>query len=100
MLRLLPMTDRDKDAEILALPHQITVLERQLGKDKIRYTPSDRAFLAALLHGCRCTSYEDHGCSYAPTRCCVGTATSSHAAMPPPATDRKSTRMHSSHTDI
>ncbi|MFE2182846.1 integrase core domain-containing protein [Streptomyces sp. NPDC059455] len=50
MLRLLPMTDRDKDAEILALRHQITVLERQLGRDKIRFTPSDRAFLAALLH--------------------------------------------------
>ncbi|MFI0730316.1 integrase core domain-containing protein [Streptomyces sp. NPDC021225] len=50
MLRLLPMTDRSKDAEILALRHQITVLERQLGKEKIRFTPSDRAFLAALLH--------------------------------------------------
>jgi putative transposase len=32
MLRLLPMSDRDKDAEILTLRHQITVLERQLGK--------------------------------------------------------------------
>ncbi len=32
MLRLLPMTDRDKDAEILALRHRITVLERQLGR--------------------------------------------------------------------
>ncbi|MEU0844678.1 integrase core domain-containing protein [Streptomyces sp. NPDC005962] len=50
MLRLLPMADRDKDAEILALRHQITVLERQLGKEKIRFTPSDRAYLAALLH--------------------------------------------------
>nr|WP_325117037.1 hypothetical protein [Streptomyces sp. GMR22] len=50
MLRLLPTADRDKDAEILALRHQITVLERQLGKDKIRFTLSDRVFLAALLH--------------------------------------------------
>ncbi|MCA1674879.1 MAG: helix-turn-helix domain-containing protein, partial [Actinobacteria bacterium] len=50
VLRLLPMSDRDKDAEILALHHQITVLERQLGKEKVRFTPSDRAFLAALLH--------------------------------------------------
>ncbi|MFI0776311.1 hypothetical protein [Streptomyces sp. NPDC021212] len=40
MLRLLPMTDRDKDAEILTLRHQITVLERQLGKDKVRFTPA------------------------------------------------------------
>ncbi|MEV8057719.1 hypothetical protein AB0P37_14735 [Streptomyces antimycoticus] len=31
LLRLLPMSDRDKDAEILALRHQTTVLERQLG---------------------------------------------------------------------
>ncbi|KAK1177176.1 hypothetical protein B7755_002775 [Streptomyces sp. NBS 14/10] len=28
MLHLLPMTDQDKDAETLALRHQITVLER------------------------------------------------------------------------
>ena len=50
LLRLLPMSDRDKDVEILALRHQITVLERQLGKEKVRFDPSDRAFLAALLH--------------------------------------------------
>jgi hypothetical protein len=50
MLRLVPMSDRDKDTEILALRHQITVLERQLGNDRVRFTPSDRAFLAALLH--------------------------------------------------
>jgi putative transposase len=28
MLHLLPMSDRDKDIEILALGHQITVLQR------------------------------------------------------------------------
>jgi putative transposase len=50
LLRLLPMTDRDKDAEILALRHQLTVLQRQLGPTRIRFTPSDRALLAALLH--------------------------------------------------
>ena len=50
VLRLLPMGDRDKDIEILALRHQIAVLERQLGKEKVQFTPSDRAFLAALLH--------------------------------------------------
>ena len=32
------------------LRHQITVLERQLHGDKIRFTPVDRALLAALLH--------------------------------------------------
>ena len=50
MLRLLPLTDRDKDAEILALRHQITVLERQLGGDRVRFAAADRALLAALLH--------------------------------------------------
>ena len=50
MLRLLTMGDGEKDKEILALRHQITVLERQLGKEKVRFTPSGRAFLAALLH--------------------------------------------------
>lgn len=34
LLRLLPMSDRDKDAEILVLRHQITVLERQLHGDR------------------------------------------------------------------
>ncbi|MFI1338540.1 integrase core domain-containing protein [Streptomyces sp. NPDC020845] len=50
LLRLLPMSDRDKDAEILALRHQITVLERQLGDARLRFTRSYRALLAALLH--------------------------------------------------
>ncbi|WP_413804448.1 helix-turn-helix domain-containing protein [Streptomyces sp. OE57] len=50
VLRLLPMSGRDKDVEILALRHQIAVLERQLGKGKVRFSSSDRAFLAALLH--------------------------------------------------
>jgi hypothetical protein len=50
MLRLLPMSDRDKDAEILALRPQITALERQLNQERSRFTPSDRALLAALLH--------------------------------------------------
>jgi len=49
VLRLLPMSDRDKDAEILALRHQITVLQRQLGSSKVRFASADRAFLAALL---------------------------------------------------
>ncbi len=50
LLRLLPASDRDKVVEILALRHQIAVLERQLGKARPRFLPSDRAFLAALLH--------------------------------------------------
>jgi hypothetical protein len=50
MLRLLPRSDRDRDAEILALRHQIGVLQRHLGPQKIRFEPADRALLAALLH--------------------------------------------------
>ena len=59
MLRLLPMSDRDKDAEILALRHQITVLERQPGNHRVRFTPGDRAFLAALPHRCRRRCYPE-----------------------------------------
>jgi len=40
VLRLLPVGDRDKDTEILALRHQIAVLERQLGERKVRFTPA------------------------------------------------------------
>ena len=52
-LRLLPASDRDKNVEILALRHQIAVLERQLGEKKVRFAPQDRALLAALLHHLR-----------------------------------------------
>ncbi|CCH29363.1 hypothetical protein ABZ816_40100 [Actinosynnema sp. NPDC047251] len=50
LLRQLPLSDRDRDVEILALRHHITILERELGKGRPRFSPSDRAFLAALLH--------------------------------------------------
>jgi putative transposase len=50
LLRLLPVSDGDKEVEILALRHQIAALERQLGKTRPRFCPGDRAFLAALLH--------------------------------------------------
>ena len=50
LLRLLSASDRDKDIEILALRHQITVLQRQLGTTRPRFSAGDRAFLAALLH--------------------------------------------------
>ena len=50
LLRLLSGNDRDKNAEILSLRHQLAVLQRQLGKQRVRFEPADRAFLAALLH--------------------------------------------------
>lgn len=49
LLRLLPMSDRDKDAEILALRHQITVLERHLRGEKIRFASADRDRYLRLL---------------------------------------------------
>jgi transposase len=49
VLRLLPMTDREKDAEILALRHQLTIAQRQLDDQRPQLRPEDRAFLAALL---------------------------------------------------
>jgi hypothetical protein len=50
LLRLLPISDHDKDTEILVLRHQIAVLRRQLSPDKVRFAAADRAFMAALLH--------------------------------------------------
>ena len=48
LLRLLPMSDRDKDIEILALRHQLLVLQRQVGKPA--FTDTDRVMFAGLLH--------------------------------------------------
>jgi hypothetical protein len=39
MLRLLAMSDRGKDVGILALRYQITMLQRQLGREKMRFAP-------------------------------------------------------------
>lgn len=50
ILRLLAKSDRDNDLEILVLRHQITVLQRHLGRQTVRFAATDRAFLAALLH--------------------------------------------------
>ncbi|MFC9528984.1 hypothetical protein [Streptomyces sp. NPDC056975] len=40
LLRLLPMSERDKDIEILALRHQLLVLQRQVGRPA--FTDTDR----------------------------------------------------------
>ena len=50
VLRLLPMTDREKGAETLVLRHRITLLERQLDGTKARFTDQAQALPAALLH--------------------------------------------------
>ncbi|MGW6357643.1 hypothetical protein ACWFR5_21305 [Streptomyces sp. NPDC055092] len=46
-LRLLPMNARDKDIEILALRHQMTVLQRRLGPAKAAFRIEGPAFLSA-----------------------------------------------------
>lgn len=84
MLHLLPMGDRDKTVEILALRHQIMTLERQLREERVRFTPSDRAFLAAQLHGSPGTCSAECGCWCVRTRYCAGTTTFSPAAILPP----------------
>jgi putative transposase len=35
---LLPASSRDKDAGVLALRHQLLILQRQLGPDRVRFT--------------------------------------------------------------
>jgi hypothetical protein len=43
MLLLLPVSDREKDVEILALRHQIAVLERQLNGQPVRFHAIEHA---------------------------------------------------------
>ena len=48
ILRLLTMSGHEKDIEILALRHQLLVLQGPVGKPT--FTATDRAVLAGLLH--------------------------------------------------
>jgi hypothetical protein len=75
LLRLLPISSRAKDVEILALRHQLTVLERQLGGERVRFNPADRAFLAALLHRLPAPCCTRSDSWFGLRRCCVGIAT-------------------------
>jgi hypothetical protein len=69
------MADRAKDAKILTPPHQIMVLERQLHGQKAQFTPTDRAFLAALPHRLPTLCSTGPGGWYAPRPNCADTAT-------------------------
>jgi hypothetical protein len=73
--RLLPGSDRDKDAEILALRHQLAVLHRQLGDQRVRFEPSDRAWLAVLLQQLPRASLCRLRLLVRPDTICAGTAT-------------------------
>jgi putative transposase len=48
VIRLVPTSDTGKDVEILALRHQLAILQCQI--ERPRLTGTDRVFLAALLH--------------------------------------------------
>jgi hypothetical protein len=65
------------------LRHQLTVLQRQLDGDKVRFTPADRALLAALLHRLPRPTLRRSDCSCARIPCWAGIATSSPDATPP-----------------
>jgi hypothetical protein len=82
LLWLLPVSGQDKDAEILALRHQLLVLQRQLGPDRARFTPADRALLAALLHRLPRNVLKRLHLVVRPIPCSAGTAIWSHAGTP------------------
>jgi hypothetical protein len=46
LLQLLPRTDREKDAEILALRHQLAILQQHLDGQRIRFDPAGRPGMA------------------------------------------------------
>lgn len=54
-LRLLPVSDHAKGAEILALRHQITVLERQLDPERGKFAPMTGPSSPCSWHRCRAT---------------------------------------------
>ncbi|MFJ6676839.1 hypothetical protein ACIQMJ_37560 [Actinosynnema sp. NPDC091369] len=75
LLRLLPMSDRDKDVEILALRHQLTVLERQLGNARPRFSRGDRRSSRRCCTDSRSMRFVSSDCWSVRRRCCGGTET-------------------------
>ena len=73
LLRLLPMSDRDKDAEILALRHQLAVLERQLHGEKVASPRLIGLGSPLCCTGYPATSGATCGCWCARRPCCAGT---------------------------
>lgn len=58
LLRLIPMSNRDKDIEILALRHQIAVLQRQLGDTRVRFSPAEETVTLIEKDGGRAFSVQ------------------------------------------
>lgn len=73
LLRLLPVNAQEKNAEILALRHQVLVLQRQLGPARVRFNLADRALLAD-----KTTLFTP------PARCCCMRANHHATAKTPP----------------
>jgi hypothetical protein len=82
LVRLLPVSDRDKDVEIPALRHQLALLQRQLGERRVRFEPADRALLAALLHQLSRPALRGLPLLVRPTLSCAGSATCNGATTP------------------
>jgi hypothetical protein len=74
LIRLLPMSEREKEIEILALRHQLTILQHRAAK--LAFTPHDRFLAAGLPITCRWARFDDFDCWSARTPSCAGTATS------------------------
>jgi hypothetical protein len=49
LLRLLPRSDHDKHAEILVLRHQLSVLQRQLGEQRMKAVRNARRSVPPVL---------------------------------------------------
>ena len=75
LLRLLPTSDHAKDAEILALRHQITVLERHLHGERIALPRPIGPGSPPCYIGCPATYSVGSGCWYARPQRCAGTVT-------------------------
>jgi hypothetical protein len=80
LLRLLLGSDRDKDAEILALRHQLAVLNRQFGEQRIRFDLLIEPGWPRCCTSCPDPACTACGCWPVPTPSCAGIVTSSHSA--------------------
>jgi putative transposase len=83
VLRLLPSSDRDKDVEILALRHQITVLQRSWAPRRCGWTGLTGRSGRPYYTGRHATCCVGCGCWCSRTLSCAGTATCSPAATRP-----------------